>query len=273
MKTIGFANKFYTLWEVGSPYRKYVNEHTFFMAIDYTYFKNLSFDLDKAKEKMGESDYNIDLNLKGSQSWTYEDKGNMIFDRSKVSDYIIPDGIKGAGRDIRKMGLGEDISQNQKAIKMLWGVYLKKDIWNNEVFEHSFRKLNPHWVRPCVYARRQLINLGIIEKYKGQYVTEKYKLILIEKEHISNLENGHFFENKEKIEIEVKVCSAFSFEGMYGLTHIISYETKCGKLLKYMGASPKAGIYDDVFTKIKATVKHGEYKGESDTKLQRISLI
>jgi len=128
MKTIGFAGTFYTLWEVSKPYKLYINKHTFYMAVDYHYFKNISIDLERAKEKMGDSDYNIDLNLKGNSSWTEGNKEDTIFDRSKVDDFIIPMDLKGAGRDIRKMGLNDEASINRDSIKILWSMYLKKDI-------------------------------------------------------------------------------------------------------------------------------------------------
>lgn len=270
MKTIGFANKFYTLWEVSKPYRVYINEYQFYMRTDFTYYKNLSFDLEKAKKKMSDSKYNIDLNLKGSSSWSFEDKDNVKFDRSKVSDKAVPFDIKQLknykGRNI--MWLGE----NESEIKALWTMYLKKDIWNNEVETHSFKNLNPHWVRPCVYARRRLIELGIIERFDGQYVTENYKHILIKKKEMAQLKNGHHFENKQRVELELKELHVNSFDSEWGRTYIVKYESKCGKLFTYMGGSPKWLNQDD-FTKIKATTKHDEYKSQKQTKLQRIKIV
>lgn len=66
MKTIGKANKYYTLWdvweedvnpEVGRPYT----------IIHHQYLKNLSIDYDKAIAKAG--DAQIDLSLHGHTSW------------------------------------------------------------------------------------------------------------------------------------------------------------------------------------------------------------
>lgn len=75
-KVIGFANKFYTLWEYeavdqyttdvyGNYYRSGVN-HT------YHYIKNISFDLAKVKDKYPGVD--IDTSLCGTRSFTREEK-------------------------------------------------------------------------------------------------------------------------------------------------------------------------------------------------------
>jgi len=69
MKTIGFNGTFYTLWEVSAPYKLYINKHTFYMAVDYTYFKRMSLCLESAKRQIGDFNYNVDLNLKGNSSW------------------------------------------------------------------------------------------------------------------------------------------------------------------------------------------------------------
>lgn len=72
MHKIGFANKFYTLWEVTemetvaiSPYTK--KPYVCATRTYYRFIRNLSFDFDKAKVKANTTDY--DPTLKGRKSW------------------------------------------------------------------------------------------------------------------------------------------------------------------------------------------------------------
>lgn len=48
--TIGFTNKYYTLWEVSDPYHTFEGMYTVIRQ-DTTYIQNLSFDLNEAQEK------------------------------------------------------------------------------------------------------------------------------------------------------------------------------------------------------------------------------
>ena len=70
--TIGFASKYYTYWLVSKPYNTTVGsyQHT---RVDYQYIQNLSFNEEKAKKRIvelsGDSDFQIDLELRGSKSF------------------------------------------------------------------------------------------------------------------------------------------------------------------------------------------------------------
>ena len=67
MKVIGFANKFYTLWNVTSKVveSKYSKD----TLVTNTYIKNISMDIDKVKELY--PDVEIDESLRG-HSCTFE---------------------------------------------------------------------------------------------------------------------------------------------------------------------------------------------------------
>lgn len=64
MQTIGFAETYYTLWDVSEPYtiQGCVRQ-------DYTYVKNLAMNLEIAKGRM-KGEYLVDLELRGSTSFT-----------------------------------------------------------------------------------------------------------------------------------------------------------------------------------------------------------
>lgn len=264
MQVIGFAEQYYTLWDVSVPYRKYINNHDFFIQQDYTYIQNLSKDLDKAEEKI-EGEYRIDLTLRGEQGNRFT---NRIGRGTDLKSYQFPTGLKCEGEDIRTC--------NDESA--LWVMYLKKSIWSNEGGlnnMHSFRNLNPSWVKPCVYARRRLIELGVIERYDGQYMTPEYMDKYIarkEKElKLASAVSGHHFNEGDRLDLNIIKVSSFSFEGTYGTTFIVSYKSDGGLLLKYMGSTPP-NISNSEFTSVKATIKHAEYKGVKETRLQRIKL-
>lgn len=70
MKVIGFANQFYTLWEVNTTTIDYGHGHKAEVTRS-EYIKNISLDEETAKEKY--PDARIDMSLKGkTRSFTYE---------------------------------------------------------------------------------------------------------------------------------------------------------------------------------------------------------
>lgn len=65
MQVIGFATKFYTLWEVNSETIR--TQFELIHRTNYVYVKNISFSMDKVKELY--PDTKIDLSLRGSSSF------------------------------------------------------------------------------------------------------------------------------------------------------------------------------------------------------------
>ena len=65
MKVIGFSNKYYTLWEVSEHIEE--NRYGKYKVVNYAYLKNVSFDIDKVKEKYPNTP--INTALKGHTSW------------------------------------------------------------------------------------------------------------------------------------------------------------------------------------------------------------
>jgi hypothetical protein len=74
MKTIGFAGMYYTLWSVETE-KVYISVGAWYYKTAYTYYQNLSKDLDQAKEKaknLGIKEFSIDENLRGKKkSFSY----------------------------------------------------------------------------------------------------------------------------------------------------------------------------------------------------------
>lgn len=70
MHIIGFTEKYYTLWHKSEPYRHETDLYSQ-ERVKYTYLQNLSFDFDKAVEKVKEMDldYMVDLDLRANRTF------------------------------------------------------------------------------------------------------------------------------------------------------------------------------------------------------------
>ncbi len=155
--------------------------------------------------------------------------------------------------------------------------------------------------RTRVYARRRLIELGELlrydwiekvycstgEKYtedipgeawagdwiwaltdvKRKYATKKQ----IERD-LQNKKEGHYHSVGEKVIVELKEVFKVGFETMYGYSYAVTYISADNRVYHYVGGSVP-DISDTEFTKVKGTVKHDNYKGIAQTKLQRIKII
>ena len=240
MLTIGFANKYYTLWDVSEVYNTPVDKFAYRERQDFTYIQNLSFDLDKAKQKI-KGEFKIDLELKGNSTF------------SKISDIIsnVPDNI------------------------FKFGKYAGKDI--NDINDINYTK----WYYDETFnpvAKELLLKNGYKEKEDIEhilYTSEEYDELLNNKkqeDYLDSLKSGHFHENGEKVELKLKQVDAFSFDGTYGTTHVMTFASEDGKKYKYMGSKPPA-IYEDGFYNVKATIKHDSYNEVDETKLLRIKVV
>jgi hypothetical protein len=250
-QTIGFTNIYYTLWHVSAPYKEYVSQYNFYWRVDKQFIQNLSQDLDKAKAKLT-GDFEIDLELRGT-SFQSARVGRVV-DESPEWNYD--------GYDLR----------NTDFTKILFRVYLSQR-------QSDQRRL----LKQAVYARRRLIELGELIRYtywveqldqddqfikvRFNYATERQ--VEIEEQKKDTAENsGHFFSDGERVILSLSKVGSFSFDTMYGTTYIVTYKDSEGRLFKYMGGSPP----DFESATVKATVKHSEYRGINETKLQRVKV-
>lgn len=281
MLTIGFTNHYYTLWSVVDVETWNPIYRVMYIVTHYNYRQNLSMDMEEAKKKIaemaGDKGYDIDLDLRGDHG--------KYFTKTRIANlepYKFSFG-KLTGQDIRT---SEDVWQLNRAVS---------------------QEANP---RRKVYARRRLIELGEMVKFSYMERTKEFRegtpeelkkladeagMCLGEftgsfgKEHAFTVEifrtwcpkklyeykqrdkfKGHHFENGKRIDLKLKqIGKVREFEGMYGTSYLVALQDAEGRIYKYMG-STKPDINDEDFTACKATVKHEEYKGQKETKLQRI---
>ena len=83
---------------------------------------------------------------------------------------------------------------------------------------------------------------------------------------------GLYFNDGARVDIQIKEVKSFGFETAFGYTHICLYTTPDRREFKYMGSTPPE-ISKEEFTTVKATIKHDNYKGQDETKLQRIKIL
>lgn len=263
---IGFANTYFTLWSVSNPYKHYHNKYDWSWRVDSMYIRNLSMNEDLAVEKAkGFGATLLDINdcLRGSSSsfHTISDKVE-----SDYPSFMYPRDLRhsyGQG-DIRLLGI------NDNEVKALWFLYMKKDI----VFigENS---CNSSWKRPIVHARRRMLDLGILVRYDGKVLSSSYlstyKSIQAESKLKESLDNGHHFIDGARLELHLRTISFRTFPGEWGSFNVITYESKCGKLFSYMGSS-EPNVSNELFTIVKATISHSNYKEQDITKLKRITV-
>lgn len=234
MQTIGFTNKYYTLWEVSPVYEERVSEFEYYEKQDFTYIKNLSTDLETAKSKLV-GDFDIDLDLCGASNFTRSSK--------KLND--APVNVFCFGKYC-----GKDIIETNDVNYTDW------------YYQQTKNKV----------AKQLLIDNGFVEYNNDVISEEAYQKIqydLQRENYLNSLANGHHFENGKRLSLELKEIDSFSFDGYYGTTFVIKYASKCGKIFKYVGSNP-ADISRDEFEDVTATIKHDNYNGENETKLQRI---
>lgn len=236
MLTIGFTNTFYTLWDVSEPFTTQVNSYTTRTKTTCTYIKNLSTDLEKAKAMLAGQEYQIDLELRGSFSFT-----------RIIGDVKLP-GVFHFGKYA-----GQEISKCTDLKYLQWYCNNKteqRDLAMSVLAEHGYTELGGH-----VYSADEL------DEMRERQELEQY---------LNTLQQGHMFEHGARIELEIKKVGEFWFESMYGSTAVVTYATRCGKLVKYVGGSPQD--VGSEFCTVAATVKHTTYDGQPETHLQRIKI-
>lgn len=285
MLTLGFTNHYYTLWTVNT-FIKYgrgevvngVFNGQCYQVTKYAYLQNLSMDYEEAKAKIalraGEREWEEDLSLRGEYG-SFERTVRML---KAMADW--------------QFTFGQCDGQDMRTSTNVWQL-------NRAMHEEVGG-------RRRVYARRRLIELGEVVKYEWTekvldvmacadynwdnppyiYIKRKYATRVqrdrMEAKKRENEMSGHFFTDGAKVSIEVKEVERFSFDTQFGITTVVKYITRDGKMVKYMGSSaPQLGkenedgdfIKAEDFMMIKATIKHSEYKGVKETKLQRIKVI
>lgn len=283
MLTMSFANHFYTMWDVYEREQWDSSRNVMYIITHYWYRRNLSMVREDAVKKItelaGDSPWEEDLSLKG-QSRYYTKRRIAELDPWKFTFGKL------TGQDIR---ISDDAWQLNRAVTA-----------------------EPN-ARRKVYARRRLIELGEMVKYgwyerskEFREGTEQELKILADeagmclgefigsfgKEHgfdkltfrswcpkrlhaykLLDKNKGHHFQDGKRVELSLQLVGKVKeFETMYGTSYLMTLKDTDNLVYKYMG-SVSLDITADKFTPVKATVKHEEYKGQKETKLQRIKIL
>jgi hypothetical protein len=249
---IGFGGLYFTLWTAYS-YKEYRADGTFYFKTNFTYQYNLSHSLEEAEEKVR---------------------------KMEITDYIVDEGMRGEKWQIAEYER-EMISPEFFAVGANTGTLISKS--------DDFKSLlgayyNDNNARRRVNARRRLINLGYFVKHtweeekvgsinsyfvKRSYMPKKMYNNMIQR---AGQKNGHFYEDKERVELDIKLVKAFNYETRYGTMFIDIYIDRDNRVFKYKGGNPPEVSRED-FTTVKGTIKHSEYKGENETLIQRIKIL
>lgn len=251
MKTIGFANQYYTLWEVGEPYEVWHDKYSFSIKVDCLYLQNLSMDLEQAKAKVT-GDYVIDLDLRGQTQFT-----------KTLSD-------------------GTTLGFEQFTFGKLRGEFFNNstDVWQLERAMNS----EPN-KRNRVHARRRLIELGevtigtpetlslresMFTTGSSKYLTSSMRKALDAK--LNAAKAGHHETDGTRVKLNIRETKCFGYETQYGYCYIVLYADDKGREFKYKGSSPLLDINPDAFTAVMGTVEHSEYNGINETRLKRLKI-
>lgn len=264
MKIIGFAGKFYTLWDYQKEVHYSTTAYYEYIATGvthkYFYIKNISTDIEKVKSLFPYTP--IDDSLRGKvRSWEITEKIDY------PSEYFPFGKLKGSL-----------IAESD-------------DVWQLNRLYEGFD------IRRKALARRRLIELGEIVRYdweepiydyneetdvktligttKKKYIDkQEYEAQLKEKQRLEEASKIEYLHNNgDKVVVSLKKIKEFSFETDFGYCYIVTYQSEEGNTYYYKGNSPKNEIKEDKFIKVQGSVKHNEYKGLKQTFLQRIKLV
>ena len=252
MLKIGFANKFYTLWDTQTEYQykqdSFGHYWTTGIKVNNYYIKNISIDLEKVKAQY--PDVEIDEELRGrTSSWGYFLPKTMS-DVKWMSQEEIE--VFQFGRD--KGNRIEDVAnEGRESCEYIdWYLDFRRDQTN-------------HWGVDQVreYAMS-------IPAYKDHY-ENKHK-----RDEMLNKAKGFNYTDGDKVELKIKeIISEGGFQTDFGYMTVQVMLTSDNKIVKYKGGSPK-DLPEPPF-KLQATIKHSSYesRGEKieETKLLRIKMI
>lgn len=239
MKTIGFATKYYTLWEVSKP--KVVDYGTHLSTvITHTYIQNLSFDFDKAVEKVKAMDnrpFEVDLELRGARSFNTElsreyNKGVVLFGQFKGKPF-------------------EEFVETAEDGYILWYYRSTKSTEGNEKND----KFDPE-------LEEMLINRGLLFKLSDGEVMNQDELMRHVKDVFTKeiYQLGHYGTEGERVTKELTVRSMWWYESMYGNVDVVEM-TDMENNLYYVRGSMKGfeEINEGDVVVITGTIAHKEW--------------
>lgn len=248
--TIGFTNKYYTLWHVSGPKIDVHNGYTR-TRIDYNYMQNLSFDFEKAKakmnEKVGEGSYDIDLELRARKS----------FHRVISS--------KWTGSDIFAFGKygGKNFSEVNDDSYKVW-------YWGSiRGGEHEDPILTEY-----------LLKRGFIFEYDGKLVTaEELKDQVANYFETNVYKDGFFATNGDTLALTLRLRKVGGFSTRFGYMNVFKFvDDATGEQFYYKGSS-NLDIEENDVVELTGKVKHTRYysdyhqKEVVQTELKRAKIL
>lgn len=231
--TIGFTNKYYTLWNVSNPYTVDNGYYTETKQ-DYQYIQNLSFDFDVAKQKMneqyGEREWDINLEVRGkTQSFSKSlsikyNEGVFLFGKYKGSSF-------------------EEINDFDYK-QWYWESTKDTDKFSQELHD-------------------ELQLIGGIVKWKDEWITlngfEKMVDNLINAIDRDMYDSGHFHTEGEKVTLYLELSNSFSKYTHFGIMYTdVFIDKDTFRIYRYEG-SKYHNLNQGDTVKITGTVKHVSY--------------
>jgi hypothetical protein len=278
MLTLGFTNHYYTLWAVNQIIRfgrgevvngVFIGQQ--WLDTKYCYIQNLSMEYDEAVKKITEragiKGFDENLELRG-ENGSFVTTVRM---KANYADSVFSFG-KLEGKDIM---VSDDIWQIKRAMntepRPKTRVYARRRLLELGELVHY------NWIEQVYSQTGEVCKVRDDYHYEGEMkwdfvpTKRKYALKWQFNRDVMNKTEGHFHINGAKVILELKLISAHSFEGSFGTVYLENYTGKDGNTYHYMGANPPTISKED-FVKVQGTVKHDQYKGTNQTKLQRIKI-
>lgn len=307
MLTIGFTTQYYTLWNVNSFMKSKLDrgEIRWFLCTEYQYLRNLSIDLEKAKEKVmslgPNTEFNIALNLHGTK-WFVEEKEVHV--AGQEHDYTFTFGHM-KGQDIRIAGnwITEHRARIDEQSKIQPWLYTEDDArrrdsedtkyWKDVAWQLNRAMQMESTHRRKVYARRRLIELGelirrnwiekipIFEHSDDPETAMQYREVVrkwmpksLAKWHDEiGSKQGLFYADKERRQLTIKQVKSKMMPSAYGTLYIVDYLDSNGHIVTYKGGTPIQPPEEGQPFKVTATIKHVITPRGQKTFIQRIKSV
>lgn len=267
---IGFSGTYYCLWSWQTETNYAMTSNYQYVAQgSYTkhyYIKRISTDIEKVKQLYPELP--IDMGLHG-QKW--EVSGVGVKKREVLPHDVFPYGFRCEGERIMECS----------EVKYVWALYLSSQTGIG---------------RSKVYARRKLVELGLLVPYKTERkhivkewdynidaAVETGEVITIRSSFCSPayaakleaekvMQRGHFLVEGKRAKLMLKKVRSFSFETKFGICHVVEFVDAENRVFKYKGSTPPQ-ISNEEFEQVEAGIKWGEYKGQNETLIQRVKVL
>ena len=237
---MGSKGKFWTLWLAGG-----INIDG---SQDVNYLYKLSTDLDEAKRKTKGFNVIVDQSLSG-QTWEID-----TIEAPPLSPFRFHFGNHNGEfiKDVIKI----------KPNYVSWYLNTIMEEKKGDQFEDQ-----REWLVSFVLKNDFVL-------FEDKYMpTSKRDEILKKRAFWTSLEYGHFYKDKERVQIKVKFLNSRSFEGNFGTWWVVNYVDEYKQVFTYKGSRPQHFENDGEWYTLRATIKHDTYNDKDQTLLSRIQEV